>query len=195
MRIQALLTATLLLALAAPAVALPPLPVKLSPAQLAKIRQGDVAVELFDTGRQTMKDVVSIGYVDAPPAAVWRVITDYENYPRIFPNIKRSETRAKKGNVEDHYSELDYPWPLPDKWVVNRITHEPAKFEARWHRIDGTVKEVVGSWKLIAEGKRTLVIYTVRVDPGLPLVPAWAITFGTSRVAPEIVRGLRKHIR
>lgn len=183
------------LAMALPAAALPATGVALTGAQERQIESGEVVVEVLDTGHATMRDVVSIGYVDAPPAAVWKVITDYGHYDRIFPNIKRAETRAKHGATEDHYVEFDYPWPLPDKWVLNRITHDPAHYHITWHRVDGSVKEVVGSWKLLPVGKRTLVIYTVRVDPGLPLVPQWAITWGTQHVAPQIITRLRERAK
>lgn len=179
-----------------PALALATNPgISLTGSEDRQIAAGQIVVKVLPTNLSTMRDVIAVGYVEAPVKEVWRVITDYHNYPKIFPNIKKSETRYKKGLVEHHFTELDYPWPLPDKWTLNEIVHEPAKYTARWHRLDGSVKETVGQWRLLAEGKRTLVVYTVRVDPGLPLVPQWAIEWATTRVAPQIIGNVRKHAR
>lgn len=173
------------------ALALPDPGVGLSDAEKRAIARGDVAVKLVDTPVATMKDVWAIGYVKASPEAIWKVVTDYEHYPEIFDGILSSEIKARQGNKEWHKVRLDYPWPLPDKWTLNELTHDPAARTIRWRRVNGTLKELVGSWRLLPEGDRTLVVYQVRVDPGLPLVPAWAIEFGTSKVAPSIVTRVR----
>lgn len=184
-----------LLALAAPAAALPACGVSLSAAEQAQVKGGEIVVRLEETARATMRDVVCVGFVEAPAAAVYRVITDYEHYEKIFPNVIKNETRMRRGNVVHNYSELDYPWPLPDKWTLNEITHDPARYQIRFHRIAGSTKEIDGTWSLFPEGRHTLVVYRVRVDPGLPLVPQWAIEWGASRVAPEIIQGVRKWLK
>src|SRR5688572_23813085 len=189
---RSLLAGLAILAFSLPAAALPA-GLDLEPAEARRVEQGDVVVQLRETTGSALKNVVCVGYVEAPSASVWRVITDYDHYPRIFPGILKSETRSVKGPVETHYTLLDYPWPLPDKWTLNEITHRPPQ-HISWRRVDGSVKELVGSWRLYPEGDRTLVVYSVRVDPGLPLVPRWAIQWGTTRVAPNIVKNLRKHV-
>lgn len=175
-----------------PALALPDPGVALSAAERRTIAAGGVAVKLVDTPVATMKDVWAIGTVRAAPEAIWKVVTDYEKYAEIFPGILSSETQAKEGAREWHKVRLDYPWPLPDKWTLNEISHEPETRTIRWRRVAGTLKELVGSWRLLPDGKRTLVVYQVRVDPGLPLVPGWAVEFGTSKIAPSIVERVRE---
>lgn len=51
---------------------------------------------------------------------------------------------------------------------------------------------MVGSWRLIPDGPETLVVYEVRLDPGIPLVPRWAINWGSAHVAPDIIRAVRR---
>lgn len=180
--------------LATPAHALP-VNLGLTAAEEQQVKRGEVVVQLHDTSESTLKDVVCIGYVDATPERIWSVLLDYERYDRIFPRLLRSEVRAKEGDVEDHYTLLDYPWPFEDRWTLNRIVHRPQARAIDWRRVDGTVKEVVGSWRLYREADQTLVVYKVRLDPGVPLVPAWAIDWGTRNVAPDIIRAVRRQVK
>lgn len=167
----------------------------LSPHELRALEHGDVVVQLRDTRESTLKDVRCVGIVHATPERIWSVLVDYEAYGKIFPRILRSEVRAKEGHTEDHYSLLDYPWPLADRWTLNRIVHDEHSRAIDWKRVEGSVKEVAGSWRLIADGPRTVVVYKVRLDPGIPMIPAWAIDWGTKQVAPDIIRSIRRQVK
>ncbi|MNX96992.1 Polyketide cyclase / dehydrase and lipid transport [compost metagenome] len=178
-----------------PAAALPEAGLDLSAREVKAVEQGEVVVRLRNTHESTLKDVLCVGLVKATADRIWNVLIDYDRYDKIFKGILKTDTRSKEGPVEDHYSLLDYPWPMADRWVVNRITHAADRRSITWHRVDGTVKEVVGSWHLVPDGDETLVIYKVRLDPGIPLIPAWAIDWGTQRVAPDIIHALRRQLR
>ncbi|HBN10028.1 MAG TPA: hypothetical protein DD435_15765 [Cyanobacteria bacterium UBA8530] len=172
-----------------------PAELSLSPGQVRELEKGEVVVQLLPTFRSTMKDVLTVGYVAAPLEEVWRVITDYQNYPRMFPGILKSEVRWKEGDDERHYSLLDYPWPFQDKWTINELHHDRGNRKILFHRIEGTVKELDGSWRLFPEGERTLVAYSIRLDPGVPFLPAWLLEWGNSRIAPQTIRNLRRFTR
>lgn len=167
----------------------------LSPSEIKQLERGEVVVQLRDTRESTLKDVRCVGLVKASPERIWDVLVDYDSYGKIFPRILKSEVRSKEGDSEDHYTLLDYPWPLQDRWTLNRIVHDPARRTIQWRRLEGSVKEVVGSWQLIPDGEETVVIYKVRLDPGIPLIPAWAIDWGTRQVAPDIIRAIRRQVK
>lgn len=189
-----LLTPCLALLLAGPAHAVPACGIPLSDDEKATIHANEVVVRLDRAGEATRADVTCLGYVDAPPKKIWDVILSDHDYPKIFPNILVCETRYKKGNIVHTYSMLDYPWPLPDKWTLNEMVLDQAKWHIDFRRLQGTTKEVVGAWSLFPDGPRTLVSYRVHVDPGLPLVPRWAVELGTKTVAPDIIKGIRRWI-
>lgn len=175
---------------ASPAHALPSDP-DLSARDRLVLAHGDLVVHLRDTRESTLKDVLCAGVVHAPAERVWSVLVDYDHYSRIFPRVLKSEVRARASDHEDHYALLHYPWPFRDRWVLNRITFASDHRSISWHRLDGSVKEVVGSWRLIPDGNETLVVYEVRLDPGIPLIPRWAINWGSEHVAPDIIRAVR----
>lgn len=167
----------------------------LQPNQIKAIQRGEIVTQLKNTHESTLKDVLVVSLIDASPDEVWKVLTDYEKYSKMFPGILKGETRAKNGDTEDHYSLFDYPWPFEDRWTVNRLVHSSDRRSIKWRRIDGTVKEIVGSWKLIPHEDRTLAIYSVRLDPGIPMIPTWAIDWGSRQVAPNIMKGVRQQVK
>lgn len=163
--------------------------------ELRSIQRGDIVTLLRNTHESTLKDVLSVALIDAHPDEVWNVLTDYEKYGKMFPGILKGESRNKQGDTEDHYSLFDYPWPFEDRWTVNRLVHASDRRSIRWRRIEGTVKEIVGSWQLVPHGDQTLAIYSVRLDPGIPMIPKWAIDWGSRQVAPNIIKGVRQQVR
>lgn len=166
-----------------------------NPAERQAMQQGKLVVRLRNTSASTLKDVVVAGYVEAMPQDVWNVITDYPNYPKIWPRILKSEVRNRQGLLEDHHTVVNYPWPFPNASVVTRIEHAADQRSIRWHRLDGSMKEFAGSWQLFPEGAGTLLIYKTRVDPGIPLIPHWAIDWANAQVAPDIIEGVRRHLK
>ena len=73
----------LLLALAMPAMA-QPLP--------------EVAVRRVDAAGEQVFEVNASGTVKAAPAAVWKVLTDYESMPEFVPDLKRNKVMSRTGN-------------------------------------------------------------------------------------------------
>ena len=180
---------------AGPALAVPACDEALTASQRAALDRGEVVTSLRDTGSATMKDILAIGVIDAPCQAVWHTITDYPAYARIFPDILKSEVRRQAGNELDQYTEVRYPWPLPSKWSLTRIEHDPSHHALHFHRIDGTVKEAVGSWHLYPDGDKTLAVYAVRFDPGIPFVPHWVIEWGARQELPAIIHAVRSGVK
>ncbi len=167
----------------------------LNPSQIKAIQRGEIITQLKNTTESTLKDVLAVALIDGHPDEVWKVLVDYDKYGKMFPGLLKGETRAKNGDTEDHYSLFDYPWPFEDRWTVNRLVHASDHRSIRWRRIEGTVKEIVGSWKLIPYEDKTLAIYSVRLDPGIPMIPSWAIDWGSKQVAPNIMKGVRQQVK
>ena len=73
----------LLFALAMPAVA-QPLP--------------EVAVKRVDAAGEQVFEVTASGTVMAAPAAVWKILTDYEAMPEFVPDLKKNRVVSRNGN-------------------------------------------------------------------------------------------------
>ena len=182
------------LACARAAVAAPPQPAELladfapTASQVAKESRGAVTVRLSGLGG-ALRTVQAQTVVEAPASTVWSVLTDYPDYPKLFPRIARSELRIV-GGQQEHYTLLRYPWPFSQRWVLDAIYPDRRHWTVTWHRLDGTVRHLEGEWQLVPMGNQTVLRYGVRIDPGLPFVPMWAIQWGTQVMTPSILRAV-----
>lgn len=177
--------------LVALALVLPPgLPV--SQREKARVASGQVVAKLIDVPRSPHKQVLVLGLIAATPERVWRVLTDYERYPAVFDNLKSMEILEKKGLYEVHRVRLKTPWPIEEKWITSALTHSADHRTIHIRRLDGNIRAMEGTWRLVPQGSRTLLIYHIRIDPGLPVVPQWLIDWGSRQAAPNIIQAVRR---
>ncbi|MCB1169812.1 MAG: SRPBCC family protein [Leptospiraceae bacterium] len=139
--------------------------------------------------------ITVIGRINASPDEVYGALTDSSKVQQLFPKIKKNEVRMKKGNLYHFYSELVFPFPLQDRWSLNETVFHPGLKAIEWRRIDGSIRVNEGAWRLFPDGEGTLMIYQVRFDPGLPLVPDWLIEYGMKQEAPSIIVNLRSYFK
>ena len=166
---------------------------QLSSAQWKQVDAGEVLVSMQRKEGSNTGDVTVIGMIDQPLPRVWATMTNPDIMKTIYPGILRAEVRARTGRYEDHYVLLDYPWPLEDRWSVNRTKVHAAVKGYSWFRVEGTVKENKGYWRLFERNNRTVLYYQVRFNPGLAVVPDWVLRFGMKKEAPGVVRHLRRY--
>ncbi len=70
-----------------------------SPSQVARERQGSVTVRV-EGSDQPLKTILAQTVVDAPAPVVWTVLTDFPDYPKLFPRKARSQLRTVGGEKE-----------------------------------------------------------------------------------------------
>lgn len=170
--------------------------VAMSPQEKSKVEQGGIVARMTNGNAKTHKLVMAVGMINASPDAVWKVLTDYEHYPRIFNGIKSHQTVSQAdANHLVNKVVVDSPWPLPDRWTLNSIEHGSNKRWIKFQKIDGEFKTFMGEWQLVPQGKGTLLVYKVNIDPGIPLVPDWLINMGTKQILPGVIKAVRQHVR
>ena len=107
--------------------------------------------------------------VHAPAERVWNILTDYENAPKVFPQLRKSEIVQSKGNVKvlkHQVQPTGFGGVQTYQYVVEVTEHAPRSME--WHRISGDFKAVDGFWKLepLNDGRDTNVTYSSFVNGG-----------------------------
>lgn len=170
-----------------------PASVGMNAKETATLESGGIVSKV--TGQSSQKTIMAVGMVKASPDAVWRVLTDYDNYEKIFTGIKSHETISKQGNTVMNKVVVDSPWPLPDRWTLNKIVHSPDHRTIRFDKVDGEFKAFSGEWRLIPQDKGTLLVYKVQIDPGIPVVPSWLLNLGTKQILPGVIKAVRQHVR
>jgi ribosome-associated toxin RatA of RatAB toxin-antitoxin module len=143
------------------------IPFVVAPASIAKSSSqssSTVTEELIDGKQFCVSHIV----VRAKPEAVWEVLADYANAPKVFHQLRKCQV------VEDHGSTklLKHqvtPSGLPGCYeYVVQVKEVPNK-SLEWHRVSGAFKEVDGFWKLepLEGGMSTSVTYSAYVNGGL----------------------------
>lgn len=98
------------------------------------------------------KQIRAAVLVQAPPENVWKVVTDYNHFSEIFPNISSAKgTQEADGRwhlVGEVHSIIGH-WPMD-----LHVRHEQAagKFVASWDEPNQTWKVNHGSWVIVPHG-------------------------------------------
>jgi uncharacterized membrane protein len=141
--------------------------------------------------------------IDAAPAAVWRVLVNCGEAPKLMVNLK--SCRVVERDTDGHWDvreNISRGAFLPGLRTVVRADYDAPRL-IRFHRVDGDLKVLDGEWRLSAidGGARTRVTYESRVGgpfaaPGM-LIRAvlrhdFPITLDNLRRACEDPEGLAR---
>jgi ribosome-associated toxin RatA of RatAB toxin-antitoxin module len=155
-----------------------------------------------------IREVLVLTIMPAPPAAVFSVIADYARYPEFMPYVEKSDVLKAAGNETVVFQQLDFPWPISDRYYTIRLvtdTHCAAQesYHIQWDLApDGVALRVgegeplrvnIGSWHLWSEGagQQTSVRYFVHTDPG-GMLPVWVINMANHVAAPKVMDAVRQ---
>jgi ribosome-associated toxin RatA of RatAB toxin-antitoxin module len=163
--------------------------------QNRRIANGETVTWVEDSG-QPLKVCVAIGIIDVPPEKVYRAMTDFVNYPKVFKILSTSRILRQSGQEADVAYTMQPPWPFTERRLTTRTALSPASHSISYRCIDGNVKVYEGQMTASPWGRdKTRFSYRTRVDPGIPLLPAWAITWGTRTSLPGAVRDLANYAK
>ncbi|MEN9799752.1 MAG: hypothetical protein RL653_3449 [Pseudomonadota bacterium] len=137
------------------------------------------------------------GVVEAPPEAVWAIVSACGNYAKHFQRILASEELTREGNVVTCKVTTDMPFPLSDLTSINRAVHtvEPGKrWKREWKLVEGDYEFNQGSWELTpfrGDPKRTLARYRLHAQPKVGL-PQGIIRAAQGGNLPNVMNRLRE---
>ena len=115
---------------------------------------------------QTTSSIV----IDAEPAAVMAVISDFDAYPDWAQGVKKAEVVAQGGDgrAEQVYFELDAS-PIKDAYTLQYDWHGDSS--VHWTLAEGKMlKAMDGSYELADRGGSTEVTYRLAVDISIPMI-------------------------
>jgi ribosome-associated toxin RatA of RatAB toxin-antitoxin module len=131
--------------------------------------------------------------INAPVEHVWKVLSDFSNYPRIFDRVKEVNITKREGDLVYIESKLK-----PHMFVNTEVQHTVNDLSGKpgvlkWQLLDGNFKHIDGLWEIKSTGERTChVSYTLKVDPG-PFIPGKMVSFLLHFVEKEVVVSLKKY--
>jgi ribosome-associated toxin RatA of RatAB toxin-antitoxin module len=144
--------------------------------------------------------LTACGLVDAPPAEVWPVLRDCEEYEHFLPGVEQSALESREGNVALCQALIDLPFPLGELRSVERAVETAIPgggFERRWSLARGSYRRLEGSWTLrqwTEDARRTLAVYQLDMDPET-VVPDFLLRRVQSATAPGVFAAIRERVR
>ena len=131
--------------------------------------------------------------VDAPPTAIWQILTACEIAPEYVPNVVScKKVEELDGGRADLFVQTIKPiFFLPTFEHVFRLDYTPhSRIDV--HRVSGPIEHMEGSWWLLPQDNgRILLVYQVAVDPGLP-IPRFLVRATMKRDLPKIMMAVRE---
>lgn len=145
---------------------------------------------------------VAEGVVDAPPAAVWALVSKCADYVKNMPRIVASKELSREGDERSTFTTVcevtfDIPFPFSDATSVTKATltvdGQNASYTRSWAMIRGDYEVNEGSWHLVSVegGAKTKVTYKIRAKPKLPL-PDSLIARSQRETLPQVIQRLRE---
>jgi uncharacterized protein YndB with AHSA1/START domain len=164
-------------------------------AAMASLRSGgawaDVAAEPQGVG--LIHGVVDIA---APPQAVWRVMTDCRETPKLIASADpcRVISADPKGAWDVREQVTRGSLLTPTIHNVYRSDYQPYTL-IRFHRVGGDLKLEDGEWRLVPlnGGRATRVLYTNRIATNL-LAPAALVQAALKNDTPKVLLNLRREV-
>lgn len=131
--------------------------------------------------------------VHAKADHVFKILTDYDNAPLIFPCLKKCKVLKEKGNVKTVQHQIK-PSGFPGTFEYVLDIKEIANRTQEWRRVSGDFSEVEGFWKLdpTEDGNSTHVTYASYVNGGF-FLPQALIKRQTRMDVPAVMTALKSH--
>lgn len=149
-----------------------------------------VTETVIDGDRYSVTKIV----VHAAPHQVWNVLSDFENAPKVFPQMKRCEVIKDEGHSKIVKHTVTPSGPVGTYSYTLRITEKAPKY-MEWERLSGAFKQVKGYWKLepLDNGRTTQVTYASFVDGGF-FIPAPLIRRQSRLDMPSVMTSLKSQV-
>ncbi|MEM8953667.1 MAG: SRPBCC family protein [Verrucomicrobiota bacterium] len=162
-------------------------------ANWAALQTGEVVIIEQDDGKENGPQHVVAGIlIDAPVKVVWDAIADKEGAPEYVENLKSAKILKNHPDYQLIEQKMKLSFLLPAFTYVVRHTPTPHS-RVDFVRESGDLKHIEGYWRFIpvAEGKKTVLIYSLFVDPGM-LIPQAIIRGSMKKSLPEVLMILQE---
>lgn len=184
---------------ALPAKAETPAQRPLTEANIKKLEAGGQIVQVTSEGGNRGEVV---GVVNAPTAQVWRLLMNYDDYRRWFPDQKESKTVSRQNGISILQGVVDLPWPFTNRSFQIRDTNVTTTVNGETHYHNGwtyvpnsgNVHDTTGFFYVSpfkGDPNRSLVRIVIKADFGIP-VPDFVLAWGSRRMFPRIIEAIRR---
>jgi hypothetical protein len=163
---------------------------------------------IFTKDVEEGRKILAVSDMEAPPAIVFKVLSDFGRYQDFMPYVTESRILERKSTGETityariappFISERDYPLSVR---ITGGGTSNGGVFKIEWvaapdfkPEVDGVVRvrPNEGSWRgePLDGGKRTRLTYTLLTNPG-GLIPDFVLGLSNTIAIPKLFDSVRK---
>jgi ribosome-associated toxin RatA of RatAB toxin-antitoxin module len=166
----------------------------LSKAQLSKLKGGNILIDVQQSQKQPKGMVSALVLIDAPPATIWKIMTDCPKAPTFVPGLKSCKVLESGKNWEIIRHDVKWIWFFPKISYVFRANYKINR-RIDFVRIKGDLREMRGSWFLLPLNgtSQTVVNYKVYLDLSF-FIPQWLVERSLMTDLPEMLTALREKV-
>ena len=128
----------------------------------------DVNVKRVDTEDMKVYEVAASGTVAAAPAAVWKILTDYERMPDFVPDMQASRVLSRNANhvIVEQFGVARFLFFRRDIHLVVQVVEQPISV-IDIGLVTGDMKLYNCRWELvpIPETGGTRILYSGKLSP------------------------------
>lgn len=128
----------------------------------------EVSVKRVDVADQHVFEVASSGEVRASPAAVWKVLTNYDRMSEFVPDLKTSKVLSRTGNkaIIEQFGVASFLFIRRDIHLIVQATEEPMT-AIDIGLITGDMRVYQCRWELVPvpETGGTRIVYSGKLVP------------------------------
>lgn len=157
-----------------------------------KVLGGDVVVEKIknEDGLDGLRTAFA---VTASRDRIWRVLTDYDNYAKIFPRINKIDVleQDESGATIEYWTDA----VVTDLHFVLRRSYVEHGHKLTWRRVSGDLERIEGSWLIVdtPDPDISAVIFDSYLDAGSELM-SWGARLGAEQEAKRMALRLKQWI-
>jgi len=157
-----------------------------------------------------MHEILAVATIDASPALVREVISDFARYPDFMPYVQASKVLKQEGNTAWVFQQLSFPFPISNRYYTIRVSSDSglasgggvriswslardAESSSRGEGVPMLVND--GFWDLrpLEGGASTRVTYFIHTNPGGSL-PSFAVNMANTVAVPRVMESLRARV-
>jgi carbon monoxide dehydrogenase subunit G len=132
---------------------------------------GTVYVSVASTPQSHAKTVQGRILVDAPPQAVWQILTDYSEWKNRMPGYEQSKILKSAGSVKMLDVAMKVGALLPTCRYQVQAQERQTAYQLTFQRVSGDFDEMTALYRLTPQnnGRQTVLSYVLNIDVGMPL--------------------------
>jgi uncharacterized membrane protein len=171
-------------------------------------KNDEMIIYYKDNEKAGAREILAYCEVDAPPSAVFKVVTDFDNYPKFMPYVKEAKLVKQISDSElITYAMLSPPlvddrdYAISVKKTVGADSNGGI-YKSEWKSVPDAVparEDIVrvklntGSWTMepIDGGKRTRVTYALLTHPG-GSIPQFIANKSNTVAIPDLFKAVKK---